>query len=75
MAPLRVINNKWLGGGGSKSVPGKGRRRKRGFKYLGTVVCMHESMEDEMRERPVKGRQLKGALGSHERKKCEHGAK
>ncbi len=32
------------------------------FKYLGTVLCKHGSMEGEIRERTVKGRQVMGAL-------------
>ncbi len=32
------------------------------FKYLGTILCEHGSMEGEGRERTVKGRQLMGAL-------------
>ena len=32
------------------------------FKYLGTVLCKHGSMEGEMRERAVKGRQVIGSL-------------
>ncbi len=32
------------------------------FKYLGTVLCKHGSMEGETRERTVKGRQVMGAL-------------
>ncbi len=30
------------------------------FKYLGTILCKHGSMEGEMRERTVKGRQVMG---------------
>ncbi len=33
------------------------------FKYLGTVLCNHGSVEGEVRERAMKGRQLVGALG------------
>ena len=33
------------------------------FKYLGTVWCKHGSMEGEVRERAVKGRQVVGSLG------------
>ena len=33
------------------------------FKYLGTVLCKHGSMEGEVRERAVKGRQVVGSLG------------
>ena len=33
------------------------------FKYLGTVLCKHGSMEGEIRERAVKGRQVIGSLG------------
>ncbi len=32
------------------------------FKYLETIVCKHGSMEGEMRERTVQGRQVIGAL-------------
>ncbi len=32
------------------------------FKYLGTILCKHGSMEGEIRERTVKGRQVMGAL-------------
>ncbi len=32
------------------------------FKYLGTILCKHGSMEGEIRERTVKGRQVVGAL-------------
>ena len=32
------------------------------FKYLGTILCKHGSMEGEIRERTVKGRQVIGAL-------------
>ncbi len=32
------------------------------FKYLGTIQCKHESMEGEVRERTVKGRQVMSAL-------------
>ncbi len=45
------------------------------FKYLGTILCKHGSMEGEIRERTVKGRQVMGALDSYERKKCKHGGK
>ncbi len=30
--------------------------------YLGTILCKHGSMEGEIRERTVKGRQVMGAL-------------
>ena len=33
------------------------------FKYLGTVLCKYGSMEGEVRERAVKGRQVVGSLG------------
>ncbi len=45
------------------------------FSYLGTIICKHGSMEGEIKERTVKGRQVMGALGSHEKKKCKHGGK
>ncbi len=32
------------------------------FKYLGTTLCKHGSMEGEIRERTVKGRQVMGGL-------------
>ena len=32
------------------------------FKYLGTVLCKHGSMEGEIKERAVKGRQVVGSL-------------
>ncbi len=32
------------------------------FKYLGIILCKHGSMEGEIRERTVKGRQVMGAL-------------
>ncbi len=32
------------------------------FKYLGTILYKHGSMEGEIRERTVKGRQVMGAL-------------
>ncbi len=31
-------------------------------KYLGAILCKHLSMEGEIRERTVKGRQVMGAL-------------
>ncbi len=45
------------------------------FKYFGTILCKHGSMEGEMRERTVKGRRVMSALESYERKKCKHGSK
>lgn len=45
------------------------------FKSLGTVLCQRESMEGEIREGAVKGRQVIGALQSHEREWCESGGK
>ncbi len=44
-------------------------------KYLGTILCKHGSMEGEIRERTIKGRQVMGALKSYEGKKCKHGGK
>ncbi|KAK3896274.1 hypothetical protein Pcinc_000018 [Petrolisthes cinctipes] len=35
----------------------------REFKYLGTVLCNHGSMEEKIRERAVRSRQVIGALG------------
>ncbi len=32
------------------------------FKYFGTILCKHGSMEGEIRERTLKGRQVMGAL-------------
>ncbi len=32
------------------------------FKYFGTILCKHGSMEGKIRERRVKGRQVMGAL-------------
>ncbi len=32
------------------------------FKGLGTILCRHESMKGEIRERAVKGRQVMGGL-------------
>ncbi len=32
------------------------------FKYLGTSLCKHGSLDGEVRERTVKGRQVMGAL-------------
>ncbi len=32
------------------------------FKYLVTILCNHGSMEGEIREKTVKGRQAMGAL-------------
>ncbi len=32
------------------------------FKYLGTILCKHGSMEREIKERTVKGRQVMGVL-------------
>ncbi len=32
------------------------------FKYLGTILCKHGSMEGEIRERALKGRQVMGAM-------------
>ncbi len=45
------------------------------FKYLGTILCKHGSMGEEIMERAVKGRQVMGEVESHERKKCKHGRK
>ena len=33
------------------------------FKYLGTVLCKHEGMEGEIRERVMRGRSVVGSLG------------
>ncbi len=33
------------------------------FKYLGSVMCKHESMEGETRERAVQGMKVVGSLG------------
>ncbi len=38
------------------------------LKHLGTVLCKHGSMEGEVRELAVKGRQVMGALESYKRK-------
>ncbi len=44
--------------------------------YLGTVLCKYGSMEGELRERAVKGRQAVGVLKRVMKgKKCEHGCK
>ncbi len=32
------------------------------FEYLGTVLCKHEGMEGEIRERVMKGRNVRGLL-------------
>ncbi len=32
------------------------------FKYLGTILCKHGSMEGEIKERTIKGRQVMGAM-------------
>ncbi len=32
------------------------------FRYLGTILCKHGSMEGEIKERTVKGRQVVGVL-------------
>ncbi len=45
------------------------------FKYLGTILCKHGSMEGEIRVRTVKGRQVMGAMESYDGKKCKHGSK
>ncbi len=39
------------------------------FEYPGTILCKHESMEGETRERTAKGRYVMGVLESYERKK------
>ncbi len=33
------------------------------FKYLGSIMCKHESMEGDIRERAVQGRKVAGSLG------------
>lgn len=45
------------------------------FKHLGTILCKYGSMEGEITERTVKGRQVMSALESDERRKCKHGGK
>ncbi len=50
------------------------------FKYLGTFLCKHGSMEGEIRERTVKGRQVMGDLkrvmkGRNESMKLKRGIK
>ncbi len=64
---------------GSEAIPdckiwlGKKMEEVNKFKYLGTILCKHGSMESEIRERTVKGRQV-GCIGeSYEREKCKHG--
>lgn len=42
------------------------------FQYLGAVPCRNGSMEGEVRERAMKGRQVISAL-SYERRKCWYG--
>ncbi len=47
---------------GSEAIPGcklglgKEKMEVNEFKYLGTVQCKHECMEEEIKERTVKGR-------------------
>lgn len=53
------------------------------FKYLGTLLYKHRSMEDVrqremssyMREKEMNSRQVTSALESYERKKCDYGSK
>ncbi len=45
------------------------------FKYLGTILCKHESMEREISEKTVKGKQVIGALEGYEKKEWKHGGK
>ncbi len=54
---------------------GEERIKMTEFKYSGTVLCKHDSMEGEVRERAVKGRQVGCFRESYERKKCKHGGK
>ncbi len=39
------------------------------FKYFGTILCKHGSMEGEIRERTVQGRQVMGALEEKRKRK------
>ncbi len=41
---------------GCKICLGKEKMEVNEFKYLGTILCKHESMEGEIRERTIKGR-------------------
>ncbi len=70
--PYRVGSEAILG---CKIWLGKKRMEVKEFKYLETILCKHGSMEGEIRERVVKGRQGMSALESHERKKCKNGSK
>ncbi len=53
---------------GSKAIPDckiwlwKEKMEVNEFKYLGTILCKHGSMDGVIRERTVKGRQVMGAL-------------
>ncbi len=47
---------------GCKIWLGKKMEEVNEFKCLGTTLCKHGSMEGEIRERIVKGRQVMGAL-------------
>ncbi len=58
--PYRVVSEAILG---CKIWLGKERMEEvKEFKYLGTILCKHGSMEGEIREKAVKGRQVMGAL-------------
>ncbi len=54
---------------GCKIWLGKKMEEVNELKYLGTILFKHGSMEGEIRERTVEGRQ------SYERKMCKHGGK
>ncbi len=42
------------------------------FKYVGTVLCKHGGMKEEIRERVMKGRSVVGPLAGI-MKECVHG--